>query len=58
MEGRGENMKTQKCTECNERSLPGIKKGHGKCQYHWDMGVWGKKWADQVRDAERSKKHE
>jgi hypothetical protein len=41
-------MKVQKCTECDKRSLPGLKAGKGKCQYHWNVGVWGKQWADRV----------
>jgi len=39
-------MKRQKCTECEKPSIPGIKRGHGKCQYHWNAGVWGKAWAN------------
>lgn len=42
----------QKCTECNEPSLPGLVQGQGKCQYHWNAGVWGKKWADEVKARE------
>jgi hypothetical protein len=50
-------MKTQKCTLCDLPSIPGLKRGHGKCQYHWDRGVWGKEWADKVR-ADELKKQE
>lgn len=32
---------------CGKESIPGLKRGHGKCQYHWNAGVWGKEWADR-----------
>jgi hypothetical protein len=42
----------QKCTLCDKPSIPGLKPGQGKCQYHWNTGVWGKEWADEVRKSE------
>lgn len=36
------------CTECGKPGIPGLIKGAGKCQYHWNAGVWGKQWADEV----------
>lgn len=38
-----------RCTDCERPSVPGLKRGHGKCQYHWMAGVWGYKWANKVR---------
>jgi len=40
--------RTQKCTLCDKPSIPGLVRGKGKCQYHWNAGVWGKEWADRV----------
>lgn len=40
----------QKCTLCNKDSIPGLLKGHGKCQYHYNLGQFGKDWADYVED--------
>jgi len=42
-------MKKEQCTQCTEPSIPGMLEGHGKCQYHWNAGVWGKEWADKVK---------
>ena len=39
----------QVCTECGEPSISGLVRGKGKCQYHWNAGVWGKEWADKCR---------
>lgn len=41
--------KRQSCTVCGKPSIPGLKKGKGKCQYHWDVGAFGQEWADKVR---------
>lgn len=38
----------QRCTLCDQPSLPGLLQGHGKCRYHWNLGNWGKEWADRV----------
>ena len=40
-------MARQKCTECDKPSIPGMVKGAGECQYHWDTGAYGKAWADR-----------
>jgi len=37
------------CTICGEPGIPGLIRGAGKCQYHWNAGVWGKEYADRVR---------
>ena len=37
-----------KCTLCGAKSIPGLKKDNGKCQYHWNVGAFGKEWADKV----------
>lgn len=51
-------MKRQKCTipGCGDDSVPGLIRGHGKCQYHWDVGAFGQQWADECRrrDAEET----
>ena len=36
------------CTICGEPGIPGLIRGAGKCQYHWNAGVWGKAYADSV----------
>ena len=35
----------QTCTKCGKRSIPGLIRGAGKCQFHWNEGVWGAEWA-------------
>jgi hypothetical protein len=40
--------RTQTCTLCDKPSIPGLVRGKGKCQYHWNAGVWGEKWANEV----------
>lgn len=44
-------MKTQLCRHCGQPSVPGLARGQGMCQYHWDRAHWGKEWADRCRDA-------
>jgi hypothetical protein len=44
---------TQVCTVCGKPSLPGLTAGNGKCQFHWDAGVWGEAWAERA-EAERA----
>ena len=36
------------CTICGKPGIPGLIRGAGKCQYHWNAGVWGKEYADRV----------
>lgn len=38
-------MKTQPCTLCEAKSIPGLIRGAGKCAYHWAELHWGTKWA-------------
>jgi hypothetical protein len=40
----------QKCVHCDLPSIPGMKKGQGLCQKHWDQFAYGQKFTD--RDAE------
>ena len=37
----------QKCTKCDKQSIPGLIKGAGKCQFHWNEGLYGKEWAEK-----------
>ena len=39
---------TNTCTVCGKPSIPGLHRGSGKCQYHWNAMLWGKEWADWV----------
>jgi hypothetical protein len=43
---------TQRCTECGNRSIKGLKPGHGKCQWHWDAGCFGREWSKQIHGPE------
>ena len=55
--GKGHSVKIlQPCTICGKSSIPGIRKGAGKCQYHWNCGQYGKKWADTVERKTRASK--
>jgi len=45
----------KKCTLCEKKSIPGLLKGNGKCQYHWNVGAFGKEWADKIAAAKESK---
>ena len=38
----------QLCTKCSKPSIPGLIKGCGKCQFHWNEGVWGTEWANKI----------
>lgn len=42
---------------CDKRSIPGLIRGHGKCQYHWNAGVWGKEWADKAAASDDTPQH-
>ena len=37
------------CTICGADGIPGLIKGAGKCQYHWDLGAFSKEAADSAR---------
>jgi hypothetical protein len=41
------------CTECKEPGIPGLFKGQGKCQYHWNVSAYGREWADKCREAQK-----
>jgi hypothetical protein len=44
-------MTAQRCTICGGPSVPGLVRGHGKCQHHWNVGAFGKEWAERVKPA-------
>ena len=33
------------CTVCGGLSVPGLRKGAGKCHWHWCEANWGREWA-------------
>lgn len=37
------------CTLCGKPGIPGLIRGAGKCQYHWNLGVYGPEAADLAR---------
>jgi len=37
------------CTVCGAPGIPGLKKGNGKCQFHWNAGNWGADWAEKIK---------
>jgi hypothetical protein len=47
-------MTKNPCTICLKPGIPGLRKGAGKCQYHWNVGAYGQLWADQV-EADKAK---
>jgi hypothetical protein len=49
-------VKQQVCTLCEKPSISGLIRGRGKCQYHWNLGCWGKDWADKVRQDQKTEK--
>jgi hypothetical protein len=48
-------MKKKPCTipGCKEPSIPGLSKNQGKCQYHYNVGQFGKEWADKCKDEKK-----
>ena len=48
-------MKKQVCTVCGKNSIPGLKRGCGKCQYHWNVGAFGRDVADKAEADRRAK---
>lgn len=47
-------MSNNPCTKCGKPGIPGLIQGVGKCQYHWNVGAFGKEWADQVEQDRHS----
>jgi hypothetical protein len=47
---------TNKCTICGKPSIPGLRPGNGKCQYHWNEGCFGKPWADKIEEEHNNNK--
>lgn len=41
------------CTVCGKPSIPGLL--YGKCQYHYNLHVWGKDWADKCEKDAKAK---
>ncbi len=41
-------MTRNPCTICGKPGIPGLRAGQGKCQYHWNVGAFGKLWADKI----------
>jgi hypothetical protein len=46
----------QKCRFCGKDSIPGLVRGGGACQYHYNLRQFGKEWADEV-EAKRKPPH-
>lgn len=46
-------MSTKKNCYCGRPSIPGLKPGAAVCQYHYNVGQFGKEWADKCQDAMR-----
>lgn len=40
---------TKHC-HCGKRSLPGLRPGIALCQYHFDVRMYGKEWADRCEE--------
>lgn len=40
-------MSNNQCTICGKPGIPGLIRGAGKCQYHWNVGAYGQEWADE-----------
>ncbi len=47
-------LKMKTC-QCGQKSITGLKRGVALCQYHYNLQVWGKEWADQVEAAKKAK---
>lgn len=53
--GREADMANNPCTECGKPGIPGLTQGAGKCQYHWNKGVWGEAWANHCEQLNEEK---
>lgn len=42
------------CTQCGKPGIPGLIRGAGKCQYHWNVGSFGQEWADLIEQERRA----
>lgn len=51
-------MKPQQCTICGAKTIPGLIRGAGKCQYHYNVGQFGKEWADQVEKLKKEQSND
>lgn len=38
----------KRCSRCAEPSLPGLRVR--LCQYHYNESIWGRDWADRMRE--------
>jgi hypothetical protein len=45
--------RTQKRCACGEVSIPGLVAGVALCQYHYNVRMFGKAWADKCRADKR-----
>lgn len=47
-------MKRKKkvCQHCDKKSIPGLVKGVGLCQYHYNKQMFGETWANYVNSLE------
>jgi hypothetical protein len=45
----------ERCTKCENPSIPGLLRGAGKCQNHYNEGQFGKKWADKCNHEKQGK---
>lgn len=41
----------KKCRHCEKPSIPGLIKSVGLCQYHYNVLMFGKEWADRCLNA-------
>jgi hypothetical protein len=39
-------MTKKKICHCGKKSIPGLVRGVALCQYHYNVRMYGKKWAD------------
>lgn len=41
-------MENNKCAICGKDGIPGLPRGAGRCQYHYNVAAFGKEWANKV----------
>jgi len=44
----GQKRSKKTCQHCDKPSIPGLMKGVGLCQYHYNRRMFGEEWADYV----------
>lgn len=40
----------KRCQHCDKKSIPGLVKSIGLCQYHYNKRMWGEAWAEHCKD--------